>query len=230
MKERIKLKILHWFFPNKCVSCRKVISFDGLFCKECESKLIRPSGKRCKICFATKEKCNCLKEPKFYFRATSPFIYKDSAKNAILKLKFIKHKRLADFFAANMKAVMDKKFKDVKFDAIFPVPLHKSRINQRGFNQSLVLANSLSKLINVPVIDNKLLRVKKGKNQHTLKFKERKENVKGLYKASNISINCQRVLLIDDIMTSGATLNECAKILRLEGVPKIYCITAAKVE
>lgn len=122
------------------------------------------------------------------------------------------------------------KYKDIRFDAIIPVPLHKLREKSRGYNQSLLIANELSAMMKVPVASNVLTQCQAAKPQHTLNLKQRRENVKGIYKASGIPIECQYVLLVDDIMTSGATLNECAKMLRLEGVTKIYCITAAKTE
>ena len=77
---------------------------------------------------------------------------------------------------------------------------------------------------------NVLTQKEEAKSQHTLSYKERLKNVKGIYRSGGIPIECQRVLLVDDIMTSGATLNECAKMIRLEGVTKIYCVTAAKSE
>lgn len=129
-----------------------------------------------------------------------------------------------------MAKVIEKKFKGVRFDAIIPVPLYKEREKSRGFNQSMILAQELSKIIGSPVMENALVQCKKANPQHTLKYKQRKDNVKGIYRAGKIPIECQRVLLVDDIMTSGATLNECAKMLRIEGVTKVYCVTVAKTE
>ena len=129
-----------------------------------------------------------------------------------------------------MLKTIKKRFKNVQFDAIIPVPLHKSRIKQRGFNQSELLCDELSKELHIPVIRNTLVQEKLAQSQHTLKFSERAKNVKGIYKTGHIPIEIQRVLLVDDIMTSGSTLNECAKVLRIEGVTKIYCISIAKTD
>ena len=230
MNENLKLKILHIFFPNKCACCKKIINYDLLFCESCEKDFEKPTGKRCKTCFSLEEKCDCKRYPKFFFRSTSAFLYKNSAKNALLTLKRIKNKRLARFFAEEMYLTVINKYKGVRFDAIIPVPLHKLREKSRGYNQSLLIANELSAMMKVPVASIVLTQCQAAKPQHTLNLKQRRENVKGIYKASGIPIECQYVLLVDDIMTSGATLNECAKMLRLEGVTKIYCITAAKTE
>lgn len=230
MNEDLKLRILHIFFPNKCSGCKRIIKYNALFCSECEVNFEKATGKRCKTCFSLEGKCDCKRFPKFFFRSASTFLYKDSAKNALLTLKKVKNKRLARFFAEEMYLTVINKYKDVRFDVIIPVPLHKSREKSRGYNQSLLIANELSAMMKVPVMADVLTRLKAAKPQHTLNHKQRRQNVKGIYKASGIPIECQRVLLVDDIMTSSATLNECAKMLRLEGVTKIYCITAAKAE
>ncbi len=230
MKEQTKLKLLHIFFPNKCPSCHKAISSQMLFCEKCESDFVYPLGERCEVCFNKKEYCDCAKRPKFYFRSITPFLYKNSAKNALITLKVLKNKRVAKFFAQNIVLAFDKKYSNVKIDAVIPVPLFKERQKQRGFNQSELIAEEIAKIKGVPFNNNCLKQVEKSKTQHLLNFKQRFENVKGIYKANGIPIECQTVLLVDDIMTSGATLNECAKMLRLEGVSKIYCVAAAKSE
>lgn len=230
MRKETKLKLIHIVFPNKCPSCRRVISPCEIICDECLEKREIPFGKRCKVCFSKKEYCNCASKPKFFFRAVSPFVYKGSVKNALIYLKNKKSNRLAEYFAKEMVKSFDKNFPDVKIDAIIPVPLHKSKFKSRGFNQSELLADEISKLKGIPVFKNCLIQADKNTSQHNLKYKLRYENVKGVYRASGIPIDCQTVLLVDDIMTSGATLNECSKMLRLEGVAKIYCLTVAKSE
>ena len=228
MKETTKLKLLHIFFPNKCTCCKRVIPALDLFCNECFEKFELTSGERCKICFNLKEKCDCKSHPKFYFRSVAPFVYKAPLKNAVLHIKWFKDKRVVEFFVKYMLDIMAKKYKDVKFDAIIPVPIYKSKLKQKGFNQTQVICDELSNQLNIPVLDKALVQCKEAKPQHSLTFKERRENVKGIYKANPIPIEYQRVLLVDDIMTSGATLNECAKVLRIEGVTKIYCACIAK--
>ena len=114
MNEDLKLKILHIFFPNKCACCKRIIKYDQLVCKECERDFEKPQGKRCKTCFSLEEKCDCKRFPKFFFRSVSPFLYKNSAKAALLSLKRIKNKRLARFFAEEMYLTVIKKYKDVK--------------------------------------------------------------------------------------------------------------------
>lgn len=228
MKETTKLKIMHIFFPNKCPCCKRVIPPLDLFCNECFEMFEQVSGERCKICFNLKEKCDCKNYPRFYFRSVAPFVYKLPLKNAIIHLKSIKDKRVAEFFAKYMVDIIAKKYKNVQFDAIIPVPIHKSRRRARGFNQTELLCAELSKVLNVPVMTNALVQPTKTQSQHTLNFKQRRQNVKNVYKANPIPIEIQRVLLVDDVITSSATINECSKVLRIEGVSKIYCVSAAR--
>ena len=230
MNENLKLKFLHIFFPNKCPSCHKIIYYNDLFCSDCFKDLVLPKGERCKVCFSLKEKCDCNKNPKFYFRSISPFVYDKSVKNSLITLKRIKLDRLFEFYAEKMADMVNNKYKDVGFDAIIPVPMYKDKLKNRGYNQSELLAEKLSEKLNIPILKNVLTQKEEAKSQHTLSYKERLKNVKGIYRSGGIPIECQRVLLVDDIMTSGATLNECAKMIRLEGVTKIYCVTAAKSE
>ncbi|MBQ5590730.1 MAG: ComF family protein [Clostridia bacterium] len=231
MNKDLKLKLWHIFFPKRCACCDVIIRYDLLFCKECEEKFeVAKTSERCKVCFNYKKYCNCEKKPKFFFRSASRFVYKPPLSSAIIELKRRKNPELARFFAKEMLKTIKKRFKNVQFDAIIPVPLHKSRIKQRGFNQSELLCDELSKELHIPVIRNTLVQEKLAQSQHTLKFSERAKNVKGIYKTGHIPIEIQRVLLVDDIMTSGSTLNECAKVLRIEGVTKIYCISIAKTD
>lgn len=107
--------------------------------------------------------------------------------------------------------------------------MHKSRKRVRGFNQSEVLAERIAKILSLPII-NALSCVKSAHSQHKIKdYKERFKNVKGIYKA-NGAFDGKTLLLVDDIMTTGATLNECAAVLLRAGADKIYCVTALRTD
>ena len=131
-------------------------------------------------------------------------------------------------FSKEISKVVDAHFKDI--DIITAVPLHKLRKKERGFNQSEILASKIGKLIGVPYV-GLLVKFKKNKVQHSLPRLEREENVKNVYKAINENkIKGKNILLCDDIVTTGSTLRECAKILFEAGANKVYCATTAKAE
>lgn len=230
MNKDLKLKLLHAFFPNKCSSCKKIIVYNKLFCDSCFNELEILGGDRCEICFRLIENCDCNKNPKFYFRSISVYAYDNSAKKSLITLKRLKLDALFDFYAEKMAETVKKDYKAVEFDAIVPVPMYKHKKSLRGYNQSEILAKKLSQKLCVPILKNVLVQADPAKPQHTLNHKQRINNVKGIYRCSGIPIECQCVLLVDDIITSGATLNECSKMLRLDGVGKVYCITVAKTE
>ncbi|MEE1238890.1 MAG: hypothetical protein UHO61_03080, partial [Acutalibacteraceae bacterium] len=102
--------------------------------------------------------------------------------------------------------------------------MYRSRFLKRGFNQSRVLAEKIAEILGIPIADE-LVCLKNGKRQHDLFGKERFENVKGRYKAKT-GTKGKMLLLVDDIKTTGATLNECAKQLCLSGADGVYCVTA----
>ena len=133
-----------------------------------------------------------------------------------------------DFFAQEMANTINKRFKNVEFDAVLPVPMHIKKLRKRGFNQSEMLARNVSEKLGVPYENKLLFQGKCTKSQHTLKYKQRLVNVKDAYKVANVPNDYKTVLLVDDVLTSGATINECAKKLRINGVQNVYCITVAK--
>ncbi len=229
MQKHNDLSVLLTLYPNKCAGCKKIIPKDKVWCDECKDALVYPKySKHCRVCFQQKEFCTCKKHPKFYRSAVSAFEYKDSAKQAVVRMKKINKDKTFDFFAQEMANTVNKRFKNVEFDAVLPVPMHSSKRRKRGFNQSEMLAHHLCEKLDVPLETNLLFQSKNTKSQHTLKYKQRLSNVKDAYKTKEIQTDYKTLLLVDDVLTSGATLNECAKQLRINGVQNVYCITAAK--
>ena len=116
-------------------------------------------------------------------------------------------------------------FSDVSFDVITCVPLSKRRKNDRGYNQAELLARSVSKNLGIPY--SELLRkVVNNKVQHKENARERKINVYGVYDLiDGVDVNGKTVLLVDDVKTTGSTLNECAKMLKMHGAEKVFVVT-----
>jgi ComF family protein len=114
-------------------------------------------------------------------------------------------------------------------DVIAPVPLHPKTQRQRGYNQAALLAEVVGRAIGVPVEPNLLLQIRPMKPQATLGEKERWENVKGAFGVADPeSVKGQIVLVVDDVMTTGSTLNEVAKVLKRAGARCVYCLTFAR--
>lgn len=156
-------------------------------------------------------------------------MYDGIIRKLILNYKF-NHKSyiyraFVTFFRKNEKLYLLFK----KYDIIVPVPIGKKRVKQRGYNQSSLLAKNLAKNFNSEYDENILLKVKDNKKQSDLNKEERILNAQNVYKLQNYSkILNKKILLIDDVFTTGSTCNECAKILKEAGAIKVGTFTIAK--
>lgn len=182
-------KVLNLFFPIKCGVCGKI----GLpICKECEERL-KPY------------EINLVQKDKFFI-----YKYQDIIRNLLLNYKFNDASYLANSFAYLIKN--NKKIYSIlkNYDIIIPVPLHKKRMNERGYNQTELIAKKLG----IPVETNCLIKAKNIKPQSTKTAKERQVDIKNVFAIQNVEkIKNKKLLLLDDIYTTGSTANECIKTL-----------------
>ncbi|MGI6279283.1 MAG: ComF family protein [Acutalibacteraceae bacterium] len=217
--------VLNAFFPNRCYGCNAIIPFDEGFCDYCSEELPKTArDSLCEICCCPKPKCQCSYHVFHFSGMAAPFYNENPAKRAMYSLKFNKRLYIADFFARQMALCVKTRFYDVCFDTVVCVPMPAKRQLKRGYNQSRELALRIAKILNIPFAENALGCDSTKKTQHTVSFKERFQNVKGKYFA-NFSLSGRTVLLVDDIKTTGATLNECAKQLLAAGADRVYCVT-----
>ena len=154
----------------------------------------------------------------------APFYNEGIAQKAMYEFKFRKKEYIASFFAEQMALFVKQCFPEIEFDLVTFVPMHFLKRISRGYNQSFLLAEKISKILNIPLVYSLLGAKFKWKTQHSMAFKERFKNVKDKYYCKE-KIEGKTVLLVDDIKTTGATLDECAKQLMVCGANKVYCIT-----
>lgn len=161
-------------------------------------------------------------------RAWAPF--QDPVKAIIHQLKYGCHPSLARPLAARLATAYHVHKDRLQADWLIPVPLHPSRKRERGFNQSGEIARHLSRIVGIPLAQHWLLRTRPTKVQAGLTRRERRSNVSGAFEmAQYAELHGRTVLLIDDVFTTGATLNECARILRQKGAARIAVLTVARV-
>lgn len=237
MENRILKIIANSFFPKRCLicnshvknhirvcislccACLKNISFiNDQYCFKCGEDIEIGNGENCRICFD---------KPKIYTMFRSLFIYNQHSSPLISKYKFYDSTEYARYFSQAMfeKYKNDEIFKNI--DYVMPVPLSYRTIIQRMYNQSALIAKKLAKFINAQYKYEILCKYsKRNIAQRTLKTKERIENVKNSFyiKNSEMLIN-KNILLVDDVRTTGATLNECTKILLKSGAKTVKVIT-----
>lgn len=214
---------IYYLFPRRCAVCSVVIPYKTELCPECE-KLISPIHKKlCLRCGLPKEHCDCKKYA-YHFRAViSPFLNADAAQRAIYGFKFSKNRDAADFFARHMAERIKEKLGDVNFECVTSVPMHPCKRSASGYDHAEILARAVAREMHLPY-RRLLKKTENNKTQHTLSSEERFSNVKNAYTAKTAGESC--VLLVDDIKTTGATLDECARQLMIAGCDEVYCSTA----
>lgn len=236
MIKKLALSFLNVIFPKSCLICNKIIS-GGSFCVEDWNKLHFLQKPACDICFQPFEFevedqtiCGkCAQNRPEYFKALAVLNYDESSRTLITKFKYFDQTNLAKYFAE----LMFKQAKEIlpNIDFIAPIPLHKFRIINRKYNQSALLAKNISGLSDKKVILDLLIRTKNNKPQASLNQKMRRKNVAGIFKVKEKyleEIRGKNILLIDDVITTGATVESCCKVLKKCGVARIYVLTLAK--
>lgn len=152
-------------------------------------------------------------------------------KEAILQFKFQNKVGLGKPLARELIAQVPNGLNLSAYDLILPVPLHKTHQKQRGYNQAEILAKYLARHYHIPLILNNLIRIREIKAQSQIKgHQARKDNVKNAFRVKNSQIiDGQRVILVDDVFTTGATVNECSKMLKQAGAHVVCALTLSRV-
>ena len=212
---------LNFIFPTVCGFCGKI--GEGYLCNKCKRELLYSNIFLNQLDSYTNKKSSFIDEH-FYL-----FSYTGIIREKILQYKFQDKPYLAntfsEFFMNNEKLYGFLK----KYDIIEAVPISISRKRERGYNQSELIARKISKMGLIHIELHLLEKVKNNKPQSELNKKQRLENVKNVYKIQNEQkINQKNILLFDDIYTTGATTNECAKVLKQAGSKKVGILTIAK--
>lgn len=157
----------------------------------------------------------------------SPFRFAEVIREAIHQLKYRNLKAISPCLATLLADYLQSS--PLPGEALVPVPLHPRRLRERGYNQSSLLARELGKLINLPVIEDCLVRVKEAQPQvRTATVEDRRKNVTDAFKCQNGKVRGKQIILIDDVCTSGATLESCASALKSEGVTSVWGLTLAR--
>ncbi|MEI0608600.1 ComF family protein [Brachyspira pilosicoli] len=232
--------VFNILFPNHCIICKNIIQSDKInyICLDCINKLSyihRDYYIRCNRCgriIDTKDStCICSYENIYFDECKSMLYYDDKTSNLIHKMKFSHRYLICKDFAVMLSFY----YKDYinKFDVVSFVPLGKNRLLERGYNQSELIARHISKIINIPLIENIIIRKKESKPLSMIKGKELREKaIKNAFKINqkykfndNKKIN---ILIIDDVFTTGSTLNEMSLELRkLDFIERIGVLTVA---
>lgn len=219
--------LLDLVLPPCCVVCGKVETW---LCDPCAERLpfvSRPSCPRCANAYDGPGVCSrCRSSPLQVAPVTSVFLFQDAVREAIYALKYHGGASVAIPLAGRMAEAWG--WLGLSSDLLVPVPLHSERERQRGYNQSVVLARSLAPLVEVPLDETILFRTRATVSQTHLGTSERWDNVRDAFACSGSrELSGLRVTLVDDVMTTGATLNACAVALRARGARSVSAFTLA---
>lgn len=238
------LKSLIWFlYPAQCRHCGENLDpADGYYiCKSCWDKVEYIEKPYCEKCGFPSDPHSALPEkvfscancpPQFSFNKARSIAYYNTAIGEAIRLlkdngKTVMADKLADIMVEGMNKLLNPK----DYDCIIPVPLHRKKMRKRGYNQMELIGRKVGEKVGIPLETKSLIKVKDTPPQRGLSGKERIQNIKGSFSVINpINIKGKRILLIDDVMTTGSTINECAKTLVKEGkVDSVDVLTLARV-
>ena len=218
---KIQEKILNLIYPQTCGICGKIAT--NSLCKKCEIELKKQEESQ--IIGNNKEEI----ENKNFDELIYIFKYEGQIRKLILDYKFNEKSYLYLTFV-NFLLKNKKIFEKIKnYDTIIPVPISKKRNKTRGYNQSLLIAKEIAQQTNLELVNNCLIKTKNIIEQSKLNKEDRTKNIQGVYELKNKKmIENKKILLIDDIYTTGSTVNECSKILRKGNPSKIGILVLAK--
>jgi ComF family protein len=223
---RIAEPLLDLVFPPSCAGCNR----EGAFlCTDCEADLPRLEAPFCRTCSdpgprSLCEWCSSTTQP--FDGITAPYRWNGAVQQMVYALKYrgvrASAPRLAEFMAAHLSNT------SISADLIVPVPLHRRRERKRGYNQSELLAKGIAERTGIPVATSVLTRTRDTRPQVTMKNPdERRENIAGAFECVG-DVAGKHVLLIDDVVTTGATIAACSTPLRAAGVTSIWALSMAR--
>lgn len=247
LKDLVVEPILNLLFPVYCPVCDSYMERDKsrVLCPKCWDSIIRINPPYCIKCckpyysfnndnHRQKEGhlCNQCRRIRIYFDHTlSGGIYDGALREAIHLFKYNGKKNLSTPLGDFLYDELKTKIAFEKFEYIIPVPLHKIRLKERGFNQTLLISRRLSKNSKIPIITNVLKKKKPTPPQADLPLKDRKRNVRGAFFLKNPhKIHGRRIILLDDVYTTGSTVNECSRVLKKAGAAEVTVFTLARAQ
>ncbi len=222
--------LVNFIFPSVCPACSRPTDSisEAPFCRQCWQSIVKYDGPECRICGVRlvsgyAEQCQrCLEDPPAFVRASSFTDYEGLIASAIHHFKFLGLRRLSVPLAEFLSF-----YNTEGIDSVIPVPLSPKSLKKRGFNQSLLLSRQLSITKKIPLCMDVLHKVFETPTQVGLSAKERAVNVKGAF-ACRGRVTANNVLLVDDVMTTGATANACSVQLLKAGAKSVQVLTLAR--
>ncbi|MBR4318754.1 MAG: ComF family protein [Oscillospiraceae bacterium] len=219
-------KILNFFYPNFCPKCGVFLLPEELLCDSCAEKILLEQDGYCHQC--GKETCICKYQTFAYDKAVVACRYDKETAPAVISLKMSKNTNFA-YFSARILAERLKHgsyYQLQNISCVMPVPMHISKQRKRGYNQAALIAKELADLLHLPYREDVLFKERSNIAQHTLSAEARMQNVKS-FGIRDISLKYQCILLCDDVLTTGSTMNRCAELLKSQQASAVIAAAAS---
>jgi len=216
-------------YPKTCCFCGKISVQE--ICDSCKEKVSYIKEPRCKKCgkpirYEEQEYCHdCQKQSFHYMQGRSLWIHKGAVPWSIYQFKYHNRRIYGKFYAKELYRVYGESIEEWGIDLIVPVPLHWRRRRKRGYNQAEIVARYLGELTGIPVDKHLVIRKKYTEPQKTLNNKERVKNLKHVFDVRKMTVRAKNILLIDDIYTTGSTIDAISKVLLEKGHNKVWFLT-----
>lgn len=219
-------------FPRRCPVCSGLLPFNGeMICRECKQKLVYVLEPRCKKCGKQlfkqeQEYCyDCRSKQHLYKEGLAGFCHVGEIKKSIYDIKYENKREYAEFYAKEMCKLHGRYILSWGCDGLIPVPLHFRKRIKRGYNQAKVIAKIFSKELGILMYDNVLKRIRYTEPQKELSDMQRRKNLENAFKITKNIVELKKVILVDDIYTTGSTIDACAGELLHCGVEEVYYLS-----
>lgn len=228
--------VLDFIYPQRCPVCQTALSSGReLMCQNCmfkfreKKRLLGPYCPSCKRQLPSlSDGCECEESDPALEALFSLGVYDEEMKALIENFKYKRKRRLGSFLSELLSESLLDSAKLPRADFIVAVPLHKRKLRERGFNQSKIIASQLSEKLGIPALSDSVIRKRNTRTQTGLSREERRKNVKDAFKLTGkVDLKGRRLLLVDDVLTTGATMSECARTLKSAGAERIWGVTLA---
>ena len=233
MKKTFQGILLDILYPRRCPVCdRAVKPFGSLICEACKEEFGYIREPYCMKCGKELEKeeseyCgDCMHHRHLFDSGRAVFAYKDMS-DSIYRFKYKGRQEYAAYYAECMAKQLGEWIMRCRPDALVPVPVHSSKKRMRGYNQAEVLARELGRIMNIPVETKLIKRVRKTAPMKDLSVSERQNNLKRAFKICRNDVKLSTIIIIDDIYTTGSTIDAMCYELRRAGVRRICFVTLA---
>lgn len=222
-------------FPSFCILCRNPAEMGLPVCPDCLSRMEFISAK-CGLCGepftgeVSERLCrDCMTEKPHFDKARAWLKFQEPVIGIIHSFKYQRQFQFLDWMAQGLSQLFQTEFAGQKFDMLIPVPLHWQRLMQRGYNQAFILARPMSRKLKIPLRPGALTRARNNPPQVGLTRPQRKENIKKVFAVKNPKmVSGKNILLVDDVITTGATVDEAAKVLRKAGADSVSVLALAR--